>query len=172
MYLHRLGHPQKTISYCVKDQSRADLRQGHDPGRTSRSRPLDQWSAATLDRGDGSDHVHRLDLRLSGAARASEGGTSVMLRAIAAAKEKNDRIDASKLADCLRCDFLPECYMASSEIRERRRTLRYRNLLVRQTVQCKNKIAQMLIEAGVSYTKKKLHHRGYFHQLLANNTER
>ena len=76
-----------------------------------------------------------------------------------------------KIADCLRCDFLPECYLASSEIRERRRTLRYRNLLVRQTVQCKNKIAQMLMEAGVSYCKEKLHHRGYFHQLLASNDE-
>jgi transposase len=63
----------------------------------------------------------------------------LMLRAIAVAKKKNDRIDASKIADCLRCDFLPERYMASTEIRERRRTLRYRNLLVRQTVQMKNK---------------------------------
>ena len=32
----------------------------------------------------------------------------VMLRAIALAKKKNDRIDAGKIADCLRCDFLPE----------------------------------------------------------------
>src|SRR3989449_11065666 len=61
----------------------------------------------------------------------------LMLRAIAAAKKKNDRIDASKICDCLRCDFLPECYMASTAIRERRRTLRYRNLLVRQMVQMK-----------------------------------
>jgi hypothetical protein len=30
----------------------------------------------------------------------------LMLRAIAAAKEKNDRIDAGKICDCLRCDFL------------------------------------------------------------------
>jgi hypothetical protein len=44
-----------------------------------------------------------------------------MLRAIAVAKKKNDRINAKKIADCLRCDFLPECYMASTEIRERRR---------------------------------------------------
>lgn len=28
----------------------------------------------------------------------------LMLRAIAAAKKKNDRIDAGKIADCLRCD--------------------------------------------------------------------
>jgi hypothetical protein len=30
-----------------------------------------------------------------------------MLRAIAAAKKKNNRIDANKIADALRCDFLP-----------------------------------------------------------------
>ena len=53
----------------------------------------------------------------------------LMLRAIAAAKKKNDRIDAGKIADCLRCDFLPECHMATTEIRDRRRTLRYRSAL-------------------------------------------
>ena len=66
-----------------------------------------------------------------------------MLRAIAAAKKKNDRINAHKIANCLRCYFLPESYMASTEIRERRRTLRYRNLLVRQAVQMKNKVKWM-----------------------------
>jgi len=95
----------------------------------------------------------------------------LMLRAIAAAKKKNDRIDANKIADGLRCDFLPECYMASTEIRERRRTLRYRNLLVRQAVQLKNKISGLLMEAGVSYNKQKLHKVGYFRELLATNQE-
>ena len=94
-----------------------------------------------------------------------------MLRAIAVAKKKNDRIDAKKIADCLRCDFLPECYMASTEIRERRRTLRYRNLLVRQAVQMKNKIAVLLMEAGVSYNKQRLHKAGYFRELLATNQD-
>ena len=77
----------------------------------------------------------------------------LMLRAIAVAKKKNDRMDAVKIADCLRCDFLPECYMAPMEIRQRRRMLRYRKLLVRRNVQLKNKIAQMLMEGGVSYNK-------------------
>jgi transposase len=94
-----------------------------------------------------------------------------MLRAIAVAKKKNDRMDASKIADCLRCDFLPECYMAPMEIRQRRRTLRYRKLLVRQNVQLKNKIAQMLMESGVSYHKEKLHQQGYFHQVLPTNPD-
>jgi hypothetical protein len=64
----------------------------------------------------------------------------LMLRAIAAAKKKNDRVDAQKICDCLRCDFLPECYMATTAIRERRRTLRYRNLLVRQMVQRRERL--------------------------------
>jgi transposase len=95
----------------------------------------------------------------------------LMLRAIAAAKRKNDRIDAGKIADCLRCDFLPECHMAPTAIRDRRRVLRYRNLVQRQTVQMKNRISGLLMETGVSYNKLRLHRMGYFEQLLSTNEE-
>jgi transposase len=94
-----------------------------------------------------------------------------MLRAIAVAKRKNDRIDASKIADCLRCDFLPECYKAPTAIRDRRRTLRYRNLLVKQMVQMKNRVSGLLMETGVSYSKRRLHKVGYFADLMASNEE-
>jgi len=67
---------------------------------------------------------------------------------IAAAKKKNDKIDASKIADCLRCDFLPECHIASTKIRDRRRVLRYRNLVVKQMVQMKNRVSGLLMETG------------------------
>jgi len=95
----------------------------------------------------------------------------LMLRAIAAAKKKNDRIDAAKIADCLRCDFLPECHMAPTEIRDRRRILRYRNLVQRQTVQMKNRISGLLMETGVTYDKLRLHRMGYFSRLLSSNGE-
>ena len=91
---------------------------------------------------------------------------TLLLRAIAAAKKKNDRIDANKICDCLRCDFLPECFMALTAIRERRRTLRYRNLLVRQMVQMKIKISTLLMEAGISYNQSKLRKAGYFRELV------
>jgi transposase len=94
-----------------------------------------------------------------------------LLRAIAAEKKKNDRIDAGKICDCLRCDFLPESYMASTAIRERRHTLRYGNLLVRQMVQMKIKIGALLMEAGVSYNQQRLHKAGYFRELLATNPD-
>jgi transposase len=85
-----------------------------------------------------------------------------MLRAIATAEKKNDQIDASKVADCLRCDFLPECHMMPTAIRDRRRTLRYRHLLVRQMVQMKNRVSGLLMETGVEYDKQRLHKVSYF----------
>ena len=169
MYYIGLDVHKRTISYCVKDGSGAIHSEGTIPATRS---DLDRWMKAlpqpwtaameaTVFTGWIYDH-------LQPHAAALKVAHPLMLRAIAAAKT-NDRIDASKICDCLRCDFLPECYMASTEIRERRRTLRYRNLLVRQMVQRKNKIAVLLMEAGVSYNKQKLHKIGYFRELLATN---
>jgi transposase len=61
--------------------------------------------------------------------------------------------------------------MASTEVRERRHIFRYRNLLVRQSVQLKNKIAVLLMEAGVSYNKQKLHKVAYFWDLLKSKPD-
>jgi len=95
----------------------------------------------------------------------------LMLRAIAASKKKNDKVDASKIADALRANLLPECYMASTGIRELRRLLRFRNLLVRLAVALKNKAGGVLMECGVEYNKKKLHGKRYFDDLLERLTE-
>ncbi len=56
--------------------------------------------------------------------------------------------------------------MASEEIRELRRILRYRNLVVRTAVKMKNKMAGLLMEVGASYNKKRLHGKKYFNELL------
>jgi transposase len=42
--------------------------------------------------------------------------------------------------------------MASTDIRNRRRTLRYRNLVLKQMTQMKNRISGLLMETGVSST--------------------
>ena len=170
MYYIGLDVHKRTISYCVKDGSGAIHAEGSiaathfDLDRWMKTLPQ-PWTAAmeaTVFTGWIYDH-------LQPHAAALKVAHPLMLRAIAAAKKKNDRIDASKICDCLRCDFLPECYMASTAIRERRRTPRYRNLLVRQMAQMKNKIGMLLMEAGVSYNKQRLHQAGYFRELLATN---
>ena len=172
MYYIGLDVHKRTISYSVKDGSGTIYAEGRIPAtrldldRWMKTLPQ-PWSAAmeaTVFTGWIYDH-------LKPHAAAVKVAHPLMLRAIAAAKKKNDRIDASKICDCLRCDFLPECYMACTALRERRRTLRYRNLLVRQMVQMKNKIAVLLMEAGVSYNKQRLHQAGYFRQLLATNPD-
>jgi transposase len=150
-----LDIPKKTISYCVKDAAGAVLAEGTIP---STRQSLDDWirtlhqpwtvaMEATMFTGWIYDH-------LLAHAAAVKVAHPLMLRAIAASKKKTDRIDASKIADCLRCNFLPECYMASTEIRERRRTLRYRRLLVRQNVQLRNKVSHMLMESAWSTTSR------------------
>ena len=61
--------------------------------------------------------------------------------------------------------------MVSAEVRERRRTLRYRKLLVRQNVQLRNKVSQMLMESGGVYDRQKLHKVGYFKELMETNPD-
>jgi transposase len=99
-------------------------------------------------------------------ARALKVADPQMVKAISAAKKKTDRIDARKLADLLRCNLLPECYMAPTEIRELRRLLRYRNLVVSMAVRMQNKTAGLLMEVGAEYDKKRLRGKTYFAQLL------
>src|SRR5438874_2380574 len=123
MYYIGLDVHKKTISYCVKDASGLV----HREGKVGATRwELDDWMKtlpqpwtvameATIFTGWIYDHLlpHAQQVKVA---------HPLMLRAIAAAKKKNDRIDAGKIADCLRCDFLPECHMACTAIRDRRRT--------------------------------------------------
>jgi transposase len=172
MYYIGLDVHKKTISYCVKDAAGCV----HGEGKIgSTRRELDVWvrtlpqprtiaMEATIFSGWIYDH-------LLPHAAAVKVAHPLMLRAIAAAKKKNDRIDASKIADCLRCDFLPECHMAPTAIRDRRRVLRYRHLLVRQMAQTRNRVSGLLMETGVEHNRSRLHKVGYFRRLMATNSE-
>lgn len=93
-------------------------------------------------------------------------GHPLQLKAISWAKHKSDRLDAEMLANLLRADLFPACYMASPLVRELRRVLRYRNFLVRQAVAMKNKTTGILLEAGVAYDSSRIHRQGYFYELL------
>src|SRR5438067_11679942 len=172
MYYIGLDVHKKTISYCVKDASG----QVHQEGKVGATRrELDAWiktlpqprtmaMEATIFTGWIYD-------QLLPHAETVKVAHPLMLRAIAAAKKKKDKIDAGKIADWLGCDFLSECHMVSTEIRDRRRTLRYRHLLVRQMVQMKNRVSGLLLETGVSHNKQRLHKVKYFRELLTTNQE-
>jgi transposase len=172
MYYIGLDVHKKTISYCVKDVTGHIQQQGTIAATRTE---LDIWMktlpqpwTVAIEASIFTGWVY--DYLLPHAAQVKVAHP-LMLRAIALAKNKNDRIDASKIADCLRCDFLPECHMASTKTRDRRRTLRYRHLLVRQMVQMKNRVSGLLLETGVTHNKQRLHQVKYFRELMTDNKE-
>jgi len=98
-------------------------------------------------------------------------GHPARMKAIASGKKKNDRVDAAMITDLLRCNLFPAIQVLPESYVAMRQVLRYRNLLVRSHVQMENKIAGLLMEAGVEYEKQKLHGGRYFGQLLKNRPE-
>jgi len=144
--VHYLGFDihKKMFAYCVKTKGgnvrdegtiRA-TRQGLSDWLAKRRQPRVSRGAmeATLFTGWVYDY-------LSPHARQIKVTHPAMLKAIAASKKKNDRVDARKIADLLRPDLLPECHMASKEIREPRRKLRYRQMMRREAKRMNNKIS-------------------------------
>ncbi|MGH2396931.1 MAG: IS110 family transposase [bacterium] len=158
---------KKTISFCVKAADGTVLEEGVLPATRAaltvwakrRPRPWRGALEATLFSGWIYDHLRPYATELKVAHPA-------MLQAITTAKKKNDGLDAHKITDLLRCDLLPECYMAPTWLRELRRMLRYRNRVVQQAVGLKNRIAGLLMEDGQVYDQRRLHGKRYFHELL------
>jgi len=167
IYYIGLDIHKKTIAYCVKKVDGTLVRQGTV---CAERKALQHWQSelpgpwygameATIFTGWVFDFLkpYAVDLKVAHPA---------MLKAITAAKKKNDRADAEKIADLLRVNLLPESHMMSEELRELRRILRYRNMIVRTAVKMKNKMSGLLMEVGAQYSKKRLYGKKYFNTLL------
>jgi transposase len=158
---------KKTISYCVKIADGQIIEEGkmratHDALRQWAGKRPEAWRGAmeaTLFSGWIYDTLHPFAAEL-------QMGHPALMKAIGASKKKNDQLDARKIADLVRCNLLPACYVAPVEIRELRRMLRYRNLVVGQAVRMKNKMSGLLMEVGAEYNKQRLHGKEYFMELL------
>jgi transposase len=158
---------KKTISYCVK----AADGNIHEEG-ILRAIPmvLREWAGKRQEPWHGAMEATLFSGWVYDAlkpfASALEIGNPSMMKAISAAKKKNDKLDARKIADLVRCNLLPACYVAPLEMRELRRLLRYRNLVVAQAVRMKNRMSGLLMEVGAEYSKRRLHSKKYFSELL------
>jgi transposase len=79
-----------------------------------------------------------------------EAGIEVILanpkktKAIAEARLKNDKVDASTLADLLRADLVAPCYIPPRVIREFRSLIRHRMNLVSDMTRVKNRVHALL----------------------------
>jgi transposase len=158
---------KKSVSYCVKTADGRIVEEGKLPATRQalrgwaqqRTEPWHGAMEATLFSGWIYDALKPYAAEL-------EMGHPAMMKAIGASKKKNDRLDARKTADLVRCDLLPACYVAPVQIRELRRLLRYRNVVVAQAVRMKNKMSGLLMEVGAPYNKQRLHGKQYFSELL------
>lgn len=70
------------------------------------------------------------------------------VKAIASAKLKNDRVDATTLAHLSRCDLLPEAWMADEATQQLRLRVRLRIALGRQRARAKNQLQAVLHQEG------------------------
>ena len=160
---------KRTVSYCEKRADGHTVRHGAFSAQrdciegwaAERRRPWIGGMEATLFTGFVYDALapYAVDLQV---------GHPLQLKAISYAKHKSDKIDAETIANLLRADLFPACYMASPLVRELKRVLRYRNFLVRQAVAMKNKTTGILMEVGVQYDSSRIHRQGYFYELLEN----
>jgi transposase len=73
------------------------------------------------------------------------------VRRRAGTKKKTDAIDSFVLADLLRMNRLPEAYVPSPELNERRQLLRYRIDLGKKARLVKNQIHALLVHNGISF---------------------
>jgi transposase len=138
VYYVGLDIHKKVIASCIKQPDGAVLEQGQVAAtRRQRLKTIPGvWKGAmeaTLFTGWAYDFLkpHALELKVA---------NPIMLKAITAAKKKNDRADAERLA--------PECYMAPQAMRDLRRVLRYRSLVVSTATKMKNRISGLLMEGG------------------------
>src|SRR6266567_3330637 len=158
---------KKSISYCVKT---ADGRIIEEDKLRATRQVLREWAQKRTEPWHGAMEATLFsawiyDTLKPFAARLQMGNPS-MMKAIGAAKKKSEKLDARTIADLVRCNLLPACYVAPPEMRDLRRMLRYRNLVVGQAVQMKNRMSGMLMEVGAEYSKRRLHGKEYFSELL------
>ena len=169
-YFVGLDVHKQLIAYCVMDAAGNILIEGKI--RATRA-ALDDWlktlpgpwrgaMEATLFSHWIFEHLrpHAIDLKMGNPAR---------MKAITAGKKKSDRLDARTIANLLRANLLPECFVIDPELRVLRQQLRFRRAVVNERTKFKNHIAGMLLEAGVEYEKRQLHGKRYFATLTEHN---
>src|SRR6202167_2392678 len=163
---------KKTISYCIKTADGRIVREGKlEASRAT----LRIWAEGLREPWCGAMEATIFSAwiydTLEPYAERLEMGHPAKMKAITAGKKKSDAIDARTIADLLRCDLLPTCYVLPPELRDLRRLLRYRNLVVRESVRMQNKMAGLLMESGTAFDKDKLDGKKYFTELMKSLQE-
>lgn len=169
-YFIGLDVHKKVIAYCVKTAEGNIVMEGKI---AAERRALEQWVKQLPGPWHGGMEAtmfsHWIYYYLKPYALRLEMGHAARMKAITAGKKKSDKIDARTIADLLRCNLFPACYVIPPELGALRRQMRFRRLVVQETVLFKNKTAGLLMEAGVEYERRRLHGKRYFKELVQDH---
>ncbi len=161
---------KQVIAYCVKKLDGTIIREGTIKATRA---ALDEW-VMTLPRPwhgamEATLFSHWIYQHLRPHAARLEMGHAARMKAISARKKKSDKLDARTIADLLRCNLFPACYVIEPELGVLRRQMRFRRRLVQEQVSFRNNTAGLLMSAGVEYEKRRLHGKRYFDSLMKDN---
>ena len=169
-YFVGLDVHKQTIAFCIKTADGTIVREGTIK---TRRQDLDGWlntvpapSVCGMETTMFSHWIYH-HLRQRGA--DVQMGHAARMKAICAGKKKSDKIDARTIADLLRCNMFPNCYVIDPQLGALRRQMRFRRAVVNEQTRFKNSTAGMLMEAGVEYESRRLHGKRYFHELLRSD---
>lgn len=73
----------------------------------------------------------------------------VKVKYIAESKHKNDKVDATILAQLLRTNFLPEAYLPKKKIRQLRSFMMFREQIIANRTRAKNRMRMLLNQQGI-----------------------
>jgi transposase len=127
----RFNVHKKTIRFCVKTAGGQIVEEGRlEADRTV----LCRWAAGRKRAWHGGMEATLFSAwiydTLKPYAQQLSMGHPAKMKAITAGKSKSDRMDARMIADLLRWDLLPACYVLPPQLRDLRCLLHYRNLVL------------------------------------------
>src|ERR1700689_1179227 len=169
-YFVGLDVHKQVIAFCAKTAEGGIVAEGTIAATRS---ALDEWVQTVPRPWQGAMEAtmfsHWIYWHLKPHAERLHMGHPARMKAISAGKNKNDKIDARTIADLLRCNLLPECFVISPGLGALRQQLRFRRLMIEQEVMFKNKTAGLLMEAGVEYERRRLHGKRYFASVMSQD---
>jgi len=169
-YFVGLDVHKQVIAYCVKNATGEILVEGTIAATRG---ALNEWVKTVPGPWSGGMEAtpfsHWIYEHLKSHAAQLEMGHAARMKAISAGKKKSDKLDARTIADLLRANLFPACFVISPELGALRQQLRFRRLVVEEMVLFKNKTAGLLMSAGVEYERRRLHGKRYFQKLVKDH---
>jgi transposase len=141
---------ERSVQCVLKDNTGKIVRESKMGKNEDRIHEFLDGTHASVVMESGYNHQHIYDL-------LKENGYDVsvahppMVKAIAYAKVKNDKVNARMLDDLLRAGMIPEAYVPGKDVREIRDLVRRRHYMVKLGTMLKNKVHAEIATRWVKY---------------------